>query len=206
MTYKTSNNYKEETHDWSPHIPPDAKTLLLGTFPTREENRNSYEFYYPNIKNPFWKILSELRDETLQHFKGNEAIIERQRVLDSLKLGITDIGYRVYRQKNSSLDQNLFPIEFTNVLQILDDHPTITKILITSSSGGQSVYSWFATYLKINDIELMKPKEKRNPKYCNFKHQGKRIDVSIISSTSTTAYNRNKEKIIEMYREELLNK
>lgn len=204
MEYKTSNEYKEESHVWLPHIPLNSTALLLGTFPTKEKNRNTYEFYYPNINNPFWKILCELKGSELKYYSGSKAISERKGILDFFKLAIADIGFRVYRQKNSSLDQNLFPIEFTNILKIIDDNPTITKIIATSSSGGHSVYSWLAAYLKINGIEMTKPKEKKNPKYSSFNHAGKVIDVSIISSTSTTAYNRNKEKIKEMYRKEIV--
>jgi G:T/U-mismatch repair DNA glycosylase len=204
MVYKTSNEYKEESHDWVPYIPLNSTTLLLGTFPTREKNRNTYEFYYPNINNPFWKILCELKGGELKHYSASEAVNERKDILDFFKLGIADVGHKVYRQNDSSLDQNLFPIEFTDILQILDDNSTITKIIVTSSSGGHSVYSWLVAYLKINNIDMIKPKEKKNPKYSSFKHRGNVIDVSIISSTSTTAYNRNKEMIKEMYRKEIV--
>ncbi len=48
------------------------------------------------------------------------AIKERKQILDKLKLAITDIGAKVLRQNNSSLDSNLFPITsgkiFTDVI------------------------------------------------------------------------------------------
>src|SRR5882672_1294497 len=107
---QTLNQYKEEKHPWPPFIPKHATKLLLGTFPTREENRKTYNFFYPNVSNRFWQTLSHVAmKKPLQYFKGDLAIEERKNILIKLEMGIADMGHQVLRQNNTSLDQHLFP-------------------------------------------------------------------------------------------------
>jgi hypothetical protein len=39
-------SYKDEVHPWEYHIPPEAGTLFIGTFPTAEQNW-SFPFFTP---------------------------------------------------------------------------------------------------------------------------------------------------------------
>jgi len=141
MVYKTVSEYREKMHPWEPFIPTNADKLILGTFPTAEINRGAYEFFYPNPNNDFWRVLFQVAEKKLDDYKQAEPIEIRKQVLEDLKLGIGDIGKKISRQKDSSKDDNLFPIEYTNIFLILETYSTIRKIIITSSSGGNSVLS-----------------------------------------------------------------
>ena len=166
LTYKTTNPHDKEELPWSEYIPVNADKLILGTFPTKQNNRD-FEFFYPNKNNKFWKVLARIADINLTEFEKSEngklqAVNERKRILDNLKLAITDIGAVVLRQNNSSLDSNLFPIEFTDIFKILSENPTIKSVILTSSSNGNSVLSWFKIYCDINNIVLNVDKKNKD--------------------------------------------
>jgi len=203
MTYKTLNEYKEETHPWEPFIPANAEKLILGTFPTAEVNRGSYEFFYPNPNNDFWRVLFQAAEKTLDNYKHLEPIEIRKQILVDLKLGIADIGKKILRQKDSSRDDNLFPIEYTDIFSILETHPTIKKIIITSSSGGNSVLSWFHHYCVLNGHNFIIPREKL-PIKTMLIFKSCKIRIEIVSSPSRLSPIKG-DKLFEMYRNAILN-
>jgi len=45
-----------ETHPLPPFLPPNAKLLMLGSFPP-PATRWKMNFYYPNYQNDMWRIL-----------------------------------------------------------------------------------------------------------------------------------------------------
>lgn len=45
-----------ETHPLPPFTPPDAKLLMLGSFPPPRV-RWKMDFYYPNFQNDMWRIF-----------------------------------------------------------------------------------------------------------------------------------------------------
>jgi G:T/U-mismatch repair DNA glycosylase len=192
MNYRTLNPYREEILPWSEYIPNNADKLILGTFPTKENNRD-FEFFYPNRNNKFWKVLARIANKKLTDFENNAdgkllAVGERKRILDKLNLAITDIGAKILRQKNSSLDSNLFPIEFTNIFSIVDKHPKIKTIILTSSSKGNSVLSWFAVYCSINNVNLkIEKNDKDFPKTTEITIDNKKVKIVIVNSTSGAA-------------------
>src|SRR5690606_26750721 len=110
MKYKTECNYIEETLEWESYVPPNATKIIIGTFPT-VPHRRSFEFFYPNKDNPFWTVLSTIAQIPLIDPKSADAIDNRKSILNKLRLGITDMGYKILRHANSSLDQSIFPIE-----------------------------------------------------------------------------------------------
>ena len=111
------------------------------------------------------------------------------------------MGYKVLRHDNSSLDQSIFPVEFMNIFQILDDNPTIQKLILTSSSGENSVEGWLRSYCKLNSIKFKKLKG-NNPKKGLLNHNVKEIQVVSVHSTSRAA-TKKLDDLIAMYQAEL---
>lgn len=202
MTYKTLNQYKEEQHPWPPFIPPGADKLILGSFPTNDKNRGAYEFFYPNPNNDFWRILFAAADKQLEKYSEMEPIESRKQILIDLKLGIADIGKKVFRQRDNSKDSNLFPIEYTDIFLLLESHPLIKKIIITSSSGVNSVLSWFQHYCLINKHSFQIPKGKL-PLTTKLFFCNREIEINIISSTSRLSPIKS-DKLYKMYRAAIL--
>lgn len=210
MNYEIKNPYTEEKLPWSEYIPYNADKLILGTFPTKEDNRD-FEFFYPNKNNKFWKVLARIADFKLTEIDKSEsskvyAIKERKQILDKLRLAITDIGAVVLRQNNSSLDSNIFPIKFTNIFSIISSNPKIRTIILTSSSNGNSVLSWFKIYCEINNVELsVDKKNKIFPIETDIKIDNKNIKIVIVYSTSGAA-GKKEDFLVEQYKNVIKNK
>ena len=203
MSYKTLNEYKEEPHPWGPFIPENADKLILGTFPTSDKYRGAYEFFYPNPNNDFWRVIFEVAGKNLENFHTAEPIEIRKQILSELNLGIADIGKKVLRQRDSSKDGNLFPVEYTDIFSLLELYPAIKKIIITSSSGTNSVLSWFHHYCVMNGHSFDIPKIKLPIKTKLF-FNNREIELDIISSPSRLSPIKG-HKLFEMYRTAILN-
>ncbi|AEV31532.1 G:T/U mismatch-specific DNA glycosylase [Owenweeksia hongkongensis] len=200
--YQTKSNFTEETLEWPSYIPDGATKLIMGTFPT-EASKRSYPFFYPNTDNSFWRVLAAIATHELKYFEGDEAVHERKNILDKLNMGITDIGNKILRNGNSSLDADIFPMEFTDVFKILDETPTINKLIFTSSTSKNSVLGWFQAYCQLNSpLRLSALDGSNNPKRCNILNYSRKVSVTIVHSTSGAA-RRSFEELLEMYRFEI---
>lgn len=189
-----------EEHKWKWHIPAGATKLIIGTFPTHKRNW-SFDFFYPNCANNFWKVLSALNNTELKYLSGDDAIKERKKILENLNVGVTDMGYKIIRKEESSVDHKLEVIAFMDIIQILRQYTSINKIILTSSSGKTSAHSWFCQYLGENKIRYSFNKSKI-PFYGKIFFE-REIDVAVINSTSPLAA-KNIDFLIEQYKLEIL--
>ncbi|RYG04869.1 MAG: hypothetical protein EOO02_05095 [Chitinophagaceae bacterium] len=193
---------ENEVHPWKAYIPPNSKTLIVGTFPPTKRNW-SYDFFYPNKQNLFWTVISAINKSALEYFSGEEAVNERIGILENLKLGVTDMGLEINRLNGNSLDENLSPIEYMDILKILNEHPTINKLIFTSSSGPASAARWFVNYLKTRNI-LHRFASGPKPLRSILQLEHRSVELVVLYSPSRRAANRiSLEKLIEMYEHEI---
>ncbi len=191
-----------EQHPWNWYGPADSKTLLVGTFPPTRRNW-SFDFFYPNKRNFFWKIIAAITGKELLHTSGEAAVTERKALLDQLKITITDMGKTIIRQDNNSLDENLKALEYMDIFQILEERPAIKKIIFTSSSGKVSAARWFQHYLETRGIKHRYPKTLK-PVKSELLINGRPIELVILFSPSARAANRiSFENLVDLYRDEL---
>ncbi|AWK04790.1 hypothetical protein HYN56_11365 [Flavobacterium crocinum] len=202
MDYITKNTFTKEIHPWQPFVPKNADKLILGTFPTHERNRGTYKFYYPNTNNEFWKILFDIAGLGLEDSQEKDPIKLRKHVLTKLGLGIADICTVIYRQKTSSNDNALFPIEFTDIFLLLDNHPSIKTLIVTSSSKNSSTLAWLHQYCNLNGYTFKIPKG-RLPKSTILNFTNRTIRIEIIPSSSGQSPIKGNERL-EMYKIALL--
>ncbi|MDR1527577.1 MAG: hypothetical protein LBS46_07935 [Dysgonamonadaceae bacterium] len=172
----------EEKHPWNWYVPSGAKTVIIGTFPPTLRNW-SYDFFYPNKNNYFWRIMAVLAGRELRYFSGTEAVTERKAILDQLCVGVSDMGKTIRRKEDNSMDENLYIVEYMDILQLLDENPSVEKLIFTSSSGKVSAARWFKDYLFSLGIQYRLPKGRR-PLRCLLELQGKPIEVVLLYSTS----------------------
>lgn len=192
----------EEDHPFKLYAPPGCRMLLIGTFPPTKKNW-SYEFFYPNRQNLFWTIMANVAGVALQYFAGAAAVEERKLILRILKVAITDMGLKISRTRESSLDEDLVALEYMDVLAILDQHPQISKILFTSSSGKASAAQWFINYLQQRNLAHRFPKGLK-PLRSQFEYNDRIIELVILYSPSRRAANRiSLASLTDMYRREL---
>lgn len=191
-----------EQHPWNYYIPPNAKSLIVGTFPTARKNW-SFEFFYPNKRNLLWKILASICDKELIFLENENAVIERKQILMTLQTGITDMGKCVKRFKESSLDEKLTLDVPMDIFSIIDKHPSINKIILTSSSGKESALTWFIEYISQRNISVSVPKG-RKPLSFTVSNNGIKLDVHILYSPSPRASNRiSFPLLVDMYKQVL---
>jgi len=151
---------QEEIHPWKWYIPIGAETVVIGTFPPTRRNW-SFEFFYPNKNNYFWKIIARIAGRPLLCASGEEAVNERKELLNRLKLGVSDMGQIIHRKTDSSLDENLEIVAYMDIFKLLQENPSIRKLIFTSSSGKSSAIGWFKEYLALHQIPFKIPQGKR---------------------------------------------
>lgn len=195
--------HQTETHPWKWFVPRGAKVLVVGTFPPTKRNW-SYDFFYPNKRNLFWPMVARIAGKELQYFSGAEAVNERKKLLIQLKTGITDMGLEITRNQSNSSDDNLEVSAFMDIISILVEHPSIKKIIFTSSSGKSSAAAWFLQYLKTKNI-VHKFEKGARPLKSEVFLNGRMISMAILYSPSPRAANRiSFDKLVELYADEIL--
>lgn len=185
---KGSSETAIEYHPWNHFIPENARTLIIGTFPTALRNW-SFDFFYPNRRNLLWKILADINGTALINEDGENAVLERKEILTSLKVGVTDMGKCIERNGGSSLDEQLCLKEAMDIFALLESNPTIKRLILTSSSGPVSALRWFMNYLNQKGIAVISPKGKK-PLFFNLKFGDINVDVHVLYSPSPRASNR----------------
>jgi G:T/U-mismatch repair DNA glycosylase len=194
---------QQEIHPWDWYLPSGAKSLIIGTFPPTLRNW-SFDFFYPNKNNYFWKIMAQIAGRKLQFLNGPEAVEERKEILCQLKTGVSDMGKIIRRKAGNSLDQNLEIVEYMNIFHLLQENPSIRKIIFTSSSGTSSAIRWFKEYLTLANIDFKIPKGKR-PLRTSLIIQGKSIEIVLLYSTSPLAGATIPfDRLVELYKNEII--
>ncbi|MCU7548147.1 hypothetical protein OCK74_03435 [Chitinophagaceae bacterium LB-8] len=130
-TRKKQYIYTIEDHPFDTFIPPNTKFLIIGTFPTYINNWR-YKFYYSGKGNTFWNIIESVFKIKFKYHEGDEAVEERKMFLRTKRIGITDMHVKFYRKNNYSTDENLHTIILKDVFLLLNQHPTIERIILTS--------------------------------------------------------------------------
>jgi G:T/U-mismatch repair DNA glycosylase len=194
--------WTSEHHPWNYYVPPNAKSLIIGTFPTAKKNW-SFDFFYPNKRNLLWRVLASICNRELTYIEHQNAVAERKEILNLLQTGITDMGKSVKRYKESSLDEKLELDVPMDIFSIIDEYPSIDKIVLTSSSGRVSALKWFVKYLSHRNISVDVPKG-RKPLSFSLSNKGKHITVYILYSPSPRASNRiSFSALVDMYKKVL---
>lgn len=146
------------------YTPANATSLLIGTFPSilvrKAFNRlrpTDVDFFYGSADNNFWKDLGKIYGKNFRQDQSKEAIIEREQLLNDLKLGLSDVVLSC-ETNGSAMDLALQNIELNHhLVDVLDKHSTINKLYFTSSSGKTNAESMSLKILRDhNRISKMK--------------------------------------------------
>jgi hypothetical protein len=145
-----SNSWRENKElDYFGFMPETLTALFVGTFPVPEQNTKG--FFYHSDSNCFWRILSTVTGRQLLSLE------DKLRWLTESKMGVTDILHKAQRTDKDCIsrsDKNLKPKCFNNLLNLLNDNPSITDIYLTSggptskSLSGKSAGGWLGLHLR----------------------------------------------------------
>lgn len=116
-----------ETHPLEPFLPENARLLMCGTFPPKQ-NRWSMNFYYPNFINDMWRIFG------LIYFGDKDALVDKENktfklpelnnLLSTRGIALSDTGKEVVRTKDNASDKWLQidkPIDIAGTLSLIPD-------------------------------------------------------------------------------------
>jgi G:T/U-mismatch repair DNA glycosylase len=201
-TYK-KDTYDLEEHPFETFVPSNAKILIIGTFPTHNNNHR-FNFFYSSKDNSFWAIMEKVFKHNFKYNEGKNAVQERKVFLQLKAIGITDMHEKCYRKNGCSTDENLFPIVLKDIFALLDEHHSINRIVLTSRTEVFGALGLFKTYFLQKGLELEQP-EKRQDKVLegSFVYNEREIEVLVPYSPSPRLIEKGTttmDELVKMYR------
>lgn len=131
---------KIERHPLQPFLPPNARLLMLGSFPPPKK-RWCMDFFYPNRTNMMWEIFG------LVFFDDSQRLVDAEHKtfqLDFIKALLTERGIAIYdtasavrRLSGNASDKDLEIVEKTDIPALLSKIPLCHDIVCT----GQKSFS-----------------------------------------------------------------
>ncbi len=143
------NNHTDiEQHPLTPFLPPEAKLLMLGSFPPQQK-RWCMDFYYPNFINDMWRIMGLLYyadrnrfvDATVKRFKKTDII----NFLTEKGIALYDTATAVRRLQDNASDKFLEVVIPTDVQALLRHIPLCRAIVTTGQKATETICTTFRT-------------------------------------------------------------
>lgn len=182
--------WNKELHpNWYLDISP-MHYLILGSFPPHAERR-AYPFFYPNLRNRFWRLLADIAGEELTWKKTDSdkeaAVQERYRIMKKLQAGVQNLGQEIERKGKSALDTHIKITRFQDIRSILEAHPELQRILLPGFSAEHSTARSFLRYLQQAEIEHSTIDSVRPENAFEIYIAGRSINCVVLNSTSTAS-------------------
>ena len=129
-----------ERHPLRPFLPPNARLLMLGSFPPPRK-RWCMDFFYPNRTNMMWEIFGEVFFGDSQRLVDAANKTFRQPDIEVLLtekgIAIFDTATAVRRLSGNASDKDLEVVEKTDIAALLSRIPLCHDIVCT----GQKSFS-----------------------------------------------------------------
>ncbi|MBD5186213.1 MAG: uracil-DNA glycosylase family protein [Bacteroidales bacterium] len=139
-----------ETHPWPPFTPPDAKVLIMGTFPPAAV-RWSMDFYYPNRINDFWRIMGMIFFDNRDHFLLPDMrsfnLPQIKQFLTDKGIALGDTGHCVRRLKGNASDKFLEIVTPVDLAALLERMPQCQVVATTGEKAAGVVAELTSTTL-----------------------------------------------------------
>ena len=134
------NTIPVERHPLRPFLPPNARLLMLGSFPPQRK-RWCMDFFYPNRTNMMWEIFG------LVFFGDSQRLVDAENktfrmeaikcLLGERGIAIYDTACAVRRLSGNASDKDLEIVEKTDIPSLLAQIPQCRNIVCT----GQKSFS-----------------------------------------------------------------
>ena len=145
------NEMKVETHPFEPFLTPNAKILMLGSFPP-PAIRWSMVFYYPNFTNDMWRIFGLVFFGDRDHFvekvpPGMKARrFDKEKIVDfcsTAGIAMYDTACKVIRLKDNASDKFLEVAESSDIEGLLTKIPDCSAIITTGEKATEVIAGRF---------------------------------------------------------------
>lgn len=131
-----------EYHPLQPFLPPEAKLLMLGSFPPQKK-RWSMDFYYPNLNNDMWRIAGLLFFNDKNHFlNATLKAFCRERIIDFLNekgIALFDTASSIRRLQDNASDKFLEVVQSTDIAALLRQIPLCKAIVTTGQKATDTL-------------------------------------------------------------------
>ena len=131
-----------ETHPLEPFLPPNAKLLMLGSFPP-PKNRWKMDFYYPNYQNDMWRIFGFIFFNDKDYFldlphKNYKENLIREFLIEK-GIAIFDTAYQVIRLQGNASDKFLQIETATDLKALLKVMPECHHMMTTGDKATDTM-------------------------------------------------------------------
>ena len=133
-----------ETHPLTPFLPPNARMLLLGSFPPPRK-RWSTEFFYPNYTNDMWRIFGLIFFNDKDYFVDTDKKRFRKETLESFLqekgIAVSDTVAVAKRLNGNASDLTLEVVEPCDLGGMLDRMPHCRLLVTTGQKATDTLLS-----------------------------------------------------------------
>lgn len=144
-----------EKHPLLPFAPPNAKVLLLGSFPP-PQTRWKMQFYYPNYQNDMWRIMGLVFYQDKSYFIDTENKCFKQSLIEQFLccygIAISDTALQVIRLKDNASDAFLQVVKQQDIASLLATMPDCQSIITTGEKATQTLIQQYAKDIVIPKI------------------------------------------------------
>ena len=134
-----------EKHPLEPFLPPDARLLILGSFPP-PKRRWCMEFYYPNPQNDMWRIFGLAFFGDKNHFVNADGrTFDKTRIVSFAQergVAFYDTASEVIRLKANASDQFLEIAKATDIAALLARIPECRALATTGEKATDALCEW----------------------------------------------------------------
>ncbi|MDX9799278.1 MAG: hypothetical protein RBT05_10520 [Bacteroidales bacterium] len=184
------------------------KYLVVGTFPTITK-RMAFNFFYPNSNNNFWKVMDNVFPNSKSKINLEVSVkddanikeknrIDRMRFCNENRIAVTNIIESCFRLEDNSKDEQLLVHRYNPIVNILKEHPTIERVILTAKSSGSSVHHHFYQYLTMNNIDFIF--EKGEIPKGEISIGARKISILSMPSTSSRNSHSKESELVKLYR------
>ena len=135
-----------ESHPLQPFLPPDARLLMLGSFPP-SRRRWCMDFFYPNFINDMWRIFGLVFFGDKERSVDVERSVFRRedimRFLEEKGVALYDTACAVRRTKNTASDKDLEIVTPTDIDALLRRIPSCVAVATTGQKATDVFTSHF---------------------------------------------------------------
>ncbi|MDO4641933.1 MAG: uracil-DNA glycosylase family protein [Neisseria sp.] len=133
-----------ETHPLPPFAPPNARLLMLGSFPPPRA-RWKMDFYYPNFQNDMWRIFGLVFFNDKDYFLTTDAKSFKEKAIRDFLINkgiaISDTAYQVRRLQGNASDKFLQIVAPVNLAELMNRLPACDKIMTTGELATETLLS-----------------------------------------------------------------
>ena len=178
-------------HPYKPFIPKNATKLIVGTIPPPRFSSNKLykedvDFCYGSKFGLLWPILDKIFNLHLAYQNTPFAIQQRKQFLIDQQIGICDMVASCEREKSDASDMGMKNIQLRNLIDYLEQHPSIDTILFMGGNSKNGPEYFFRKNLNTHDFKLQLV-AKESPKIHHLQLNDRTLKTISLISPSNAA-------------------